>query len=412
MREQSSFTEEEQLKSPGRWRIILAIAAAVALGAFGFNRVQQFQNQAAEPTPAASQPPVVAAVTALGRLEPQGEVIKISAPSTAQSARVEQLLVKKGQRVRAGDAIAILDNYNYLQAALERAKGDVVVARANLARVEAGAQQGEINAQKATIARLEAELRGQTEVLQANLARTQAEQRNAQAEAERYQNLYDSGAISAQELENRRLTANTTIERVNESQAALQEKVATLQQQLTEANAVLNKIVEVRPVDVKVAQAEVQSAINAVKQAEANLALAVVRAPTSGEVIEVYIRPGETIRSIVTSSGNNRDAEDRIVDIGRTDQMVVIAEVLEEDIGKVRLGQKATVTSENQAFPGNLPGVVTEIGRQVGKQDVLASDPAADIDARVVEVKINLSLEASHQVSGLTNASVVAKINI
>lgn len=53
-----------------------------------------------------------------------------------------------------------------------------------------------------------------------------------------------------------------------------------------------------------------------------------------------------------------------------------------------------------------------EIGRQIGKQDVLDSDPAADVDARVVEVKIGLTPEASKRVSGLTYAKVVVAINL
>jgi HlyD family secretion protein len=42
---------------------------------------------------------------------------------------------------------------------------------------------------------------------------------------------------------------------------------------------------------------------------------------------------------------------------------------------------------------------------------VLNNDPAADIDARVVEVKIALSPEFNKQVSGLTNAKVTVEIN-
>lgn len=412
IRENPRFKEEPRAKAKGRWRITLVIAGAIALGAVGLNRLQEFQNQAAQPTPVTSSPPLPQAVTALGRLEPQGEVIKLSAPSTAQGARINQLMVKEGQRIRAGDVIAVLDNQDRLQAALERAKGELSVARANLARVKAGAQQGAINAQKATIARIEAELQGQTQTLQASLARVEAQQRNAQAEAERYEELYREGVISAQEVENRRLAAQTTAEQVNESQATLKERIATLQLQLQEAQATLNRIVEVRPVDIRVAQAEVESALGAVKQARAELALAYVRAPISGEIIEVFTRPGETINSVVTSSGNDSSANDRIVDIGRTDQMMVVAEVLEADIGRIRLGQKATITSQNQAFTGNIQGVVTSIGRQIGKQDVLDSDPAADVDSRVVEVKISLPVEASQRVSGLTNSNVIAQINI
>jgi len=136
------------------------------------------------------------------------------------------------------------------------------------------------------------------------------------------------------------------------------------------------------------------------KQAQADLALAYVRAPIGGEILKIHTRAGEKISS------------EGIVEMGRTDQMIAIAEVLEEDIGKVRLGQKAIVSSENLAFPGELRGTVIEVGRQIGKQDALDSDPAADVDARVVEIKVGLPPEASQRVSGLTYAKVIVKINI
>lgn len=436
MTEKPDRKKEERLEPKNRWRIGLAIAAVIALGAFGFNRMQQ--TQSVTPEPVTSPTPVADAVTALGRLEPQGDVINIAAPSSSQGmgSRVDRMMVKEGQLVQAGQVLAILDNRDRAAAALEQAKQQVEIARANLARVKAGAQTGEIDAQKAaiarlqaqlsgevraadaTIARIQAELQGQTDTLQATIARTEAEQRNALLDLQRYQDLYKSGAISAQELERRRLSAVTTTEQVNETQSTRTERVSTLQQQLIEARAIkdrtvatleqqinearatLDKITEVRPVDVQVAQAEVNNAIAGVKQAQADLALSYVTAPETGEIMKIHTQSGETVST------------DGIAELGKTDQMLVVAEVLEEDISKIRLGQRATITSDNNAFSGELRGTVMEVGRQVGKQDVIDSDPAADVDARVVEVKIRLNSQASRKVSGLTYAKVIVAINI
>jgi HlyD family secretion protein len=49
---------------------------------------------------------------------------------------------------------------------------------------------------------------------------------------------------------------------------------------------------------------------------------------------------------------------------------------------------------------------VAEIGLQIGKKDVLGTDPVADADARVVEVKIRLDPSSSKQVADLTNLQV------
>ncbi|MEO0936130.1 MAG: HlyD family secretion protein, partial [Cyanobacteria bacterium J06641_2] len=46
------------------------------------------------------------------------------------------------------------------------------------------------------------------------------------------------------------------------------------------------------------------------------------------------------------------------------------------------------------------------------KRNVLNTDPAADVDARVVEVKIALSEQDEDRVAGLTNAKVIATIQI
>ncbi len=101
-----------------------------------------------------------------------------------------------------------------------------------------------------------------------------------------------------------------------------------------------------------------------------------------------------------------------IAEIGRTDEMIVVAEVPEASIGRVRLGQLASIVSDNGAFTGKLQGTVSEIGRKIGTRNVLNTDPAADVDARVVEVKIALSEQDEERVSGLTNAKVIATIQI
>jgi HlyD family secretion protein len=92
--------------------------------------------------------------------------------------------------------------------------------------------------------------------------------------------------------------------------------------------------------------------------------------------------------------------------------MMVVAEVHESDIGKVQLGQTATIKSETGAFTQEITGEVSQIGLKIGKQDVLNTDPAADVDSRVVEVKINFDPETSSRVSHLTNSKAIVKINL
>jgi HlyD family secretion protein len=144
------------------------------------------------------------------------------------------------------------------------------------------------------------------------------------------------------------------------------------------------------------AQAEVDSAIAAFKKAKADLALAYVRSPITGQTLKIYARPGEIV--------GNRG----IAAIGQTDQMFVAAQVYETDIDRVRVGQRATITSS--AFANELKEV-TKIGSQIQKNSILDTNPSADMDVRVVEVKIRLDPDDSLRVANLTNLQVEVVIN-
>lgn len=387
----------ERLLKPAGWRaIVVVVSAALIAGAVSLYCFLRFRPAQPSSSPALSvNAPTNSAVNALGRLEPRGEVIQLS--TSFERVRVDRLLVKEGDRVESGQVIAILDNRNRLLRSLEQAKQQVKVAEARLAQVKAGAKAGDIAAQKATIARLEAELEGSSATQKATIARLSAELRNAQVEYRRYRALYREGAVSASFFDGKRLEMENIQEQLNEAKATLNRIVKTGREQINEAKATLNSIAEVRPTDVQVAQSEVDDAIATVKKAQADLDLVYVRAPIAGQILKIHTRSGE----IVGNEG--------IVELGQTDQMYAIAEVYQSDVGKVSLGQHATITGD--AFAGKLQGTVDQIGLKIGKNDVLDTDPAADTDARVVEVKIRLDPTDSRRVAGLTNLQVKVAID-
>jgi HlyD family secretion protein len=305
--------------------------------------------------------PVLAAVAASGRLEPEGEVIRLASPSSVEvKQRIDKLFVQEGDNVKAGQVIAVLDSAERRQASLERAQEQVEIARARLAQIQAGAKSGDVVAQKATVERLKAELS------------------NAEAENTRNQALYQEGAISISAADSKRLA------------------VETLRGQLNHAIATLASIAEVRPTDVRLAKAQVKDAVVAAKEAQRDLELTKVRAPRAGQILKIYARPGEGLD------------QQGIADLGSTNQMYAVAEVYESDISRVLVGQRAIISSD--AMPGKLEGTVTEIGRQIRKKDVLDADPVADVDSRVVEVKIRIDPANSRKVADLTNLKVEVNI--
>jgi HlyD family secretion protein len=464
----------KRLPPSSKWIGIGAGVAAILLlpaglhfaGIFAQKPPATTQNQTAAPKVAA-----INAVTALGRLEPLSEVIKVSAPSSQMgSSTIERILVKEGEQVKAGQPIAVLDNRQRLEAAVSSAQEDVRVASVNLDKIKAGAKQGEIAAQKAEISRLESQLKGEgatyaatkarleaqlkwqpaaqvgrIQALQAQLAgekptqaatvtRIQSQLRNAEVDYQRFQKLFADRAIEATRVDAKRLEVETarqqlaeakskynqtiatlnqqiienqatknnlettTIQQLAEAKANYDKTIATTAQQIAAAKATLDKISEVRTVDVRGAQAELARAQSAVRQANAELAQAYVRAPVAGEILKIRTRAGET------------PSTDGIVEMGQTSQMVAVAEIYESDIAKVRVGQSASVTSESGAFTKKVKGTVKSIGLQIGKKDVLSTDPAADTDSRIIEVRIAIDPTDSQIVKSLTNSKVAVNI--
>ncbi|ACK68484.1 ABC exporter membrane fusion protein, DevB family [Gloeothece citriformis PCC 7424] len=435
MGQATEFKKQILIKDGKRWVIVTCILGVLITAGSTIYGLRQTNLDSQDPPPVVTEPPKISSVTALGRIEPKGEVIKLAPAPNMGGAKVVQLLIEEGDRVQKGQVVAILDNLKQEQTAVNLAQQELKVAQANLDIVKAGAKQGEIEAQRATIQRLQAQLDGEIathqvtiERLQAELAgeqqeqqatieRLQAELNDAEKDFQRYQKLALDGVISESDLDQRSLNLATARERVAEAKARLkktsdtlnqriaeeranfQKQIDTLQKQIDEAKATLDRIAEIRPVDVQKAQAEVDKANAALKQAQADLDLAYVKAPVDGQILKIHSRPGAKV-----------DDDKGIAEIGNTDQMMVIAEVYESDISKVKLGQKALITSENNTFTDKLTGTVTQIGLQIGKKDVLETDPAADVDVRVIEVKILLDPDSSRRVDHLTYAKVVTEI--
>lgn len=380
--------------------IILITAAISAAGAIFFynftgNRLEQ-RTAIATNKRALIPKNNLKNIAALGRLEPQGEITRLSAPNSLEGSRIEQLFVKEGDVVKAGQIVATLDSQTSRLAAWRQAQSQILTAQAELVKVKAGAKSGDINAQKANVIRLNAELNGGVATQEAEIARIEADLRNAQSENDRYQKLYAEGGISKSESDSKQLRLETVQNQLSAARASLGRLVETVKAQQKQAQSTLNSVEEVRPVDIQVAQSEVQAAQIAAAKAKADLDLTYIRSPIDGIILDTHVRAGE----VVGTQG--------IASIGRTDQMYVTAEVYETDIGKVRVGQTVNVSSD--ALPYKLNGRVSQVGLQVKKQGIFDINPLSNTDYKVVEVKVRLDPTSSRKVAGFSNLQVQTTI--
>jgi HlyD family secretion protein len=342
-------------------------------------------------------------VLALGKLVPEGDVIKISVVN-ARDSRVNQLLVKEGDLVKANQVIAILQGRDRAEQQLRDARANVAIKRAELLKIQQGdVKQAEITAQRATIAELEARITNEVKVKQAAIAQATATIRNAQLKFQRYSDLDKLGAIKRSELDDATEEYEKATATLAQTTAELDYTKSTLTAQLAKENANLKRLREVRPVDVEIASRELEQAQIRVEQQKAVLDDTLVRVPIAGQILRINTRVGEQV---------NQEAG--IAELGRTNQMYVNAEIYETDIVKIRPGQKVTVNSEYGGFKGEIYGAVDKIGLQIGKSRINRdqNNPNTDINARVVEVAIRLNPLDSKKVAALTGMQVRVKIDI
>jgi HlyD family secretion protein len=123
-----------------------------------------------------------------------------------------------------------------------------------------------------------------------------------------------------------------------------------------------------------------------------------VKSPQNGQVLQIYTHAGELISNL------------GIADIGKTSQMYVVAEVYESDITKILQGKQVQIVGD--VFPQELQGKVERIGLQVQKQNLTNTDPAANVDNRIIKVYIRLNPVSSQQAAKFTNMQVKAIISL
>jgi HlyD family secretion protein len=379
--------------------VVIAGIVIIVIGLLGFGvsriiatREQEAKQAAIE---AQNDQPTRVSVAALGRVEPQGEVILVSGPAGERLASLE---VDRGDFVTAGQPIAYLETYDETLAQRDLEASRLAEAEERLLAITTNRQsqieeaianlsladqprEFAIEAQKATIRRLEAQLQLDRE------------------DMSRSQSLQADGAISQQELDRQETKTQQTAEELNNASQTLIQLEADRSNQMQVAQAKL--VVQETSLPLDQVQVAVESARQSLALAKAQLERTIIRAPKDGQILRVITRDGEAIAS-----------DGGIVEMGNTTQMFVVAEVYETDVGLVKIGQPAVINSRNGAFEQELNGVVDEVGWVIFKNDVLDDDPAANADARVVEVRLKLDEAGSEVVAALTNLQVDVKIDV
>lgn len=239
---------------------------------------------------------------------------------------VAAINVKEGQSIQVGQSLATLTS---LAAAEVKVKN---------ARLELSASQ-----------RMSEE---RLEFSNASLATAQLEAKFADQNLKRALASQGSAFVSADLLEQRTLVAQQAALAVAQAEFEIKTTRRLNEQKLNEAQAALEAAETVRDA-------------------------AKVPAPITGTVLKVRGRVG-----------NQSSSSLELFKLGDTSKIIVVAEVYESEVIKVKPGMAATINAA--ALPDNMTGTVTQVSGIVFRNTIETMDPTARTQTRVVEVTIEM----------------------
>ena len=233
-------------------------------------------------------------IEASGNIEATNVIV-----SSQVTGKVLFLLKDEGENVNAGDTVLIID-HETLGLQLEQALAAKEAAEAQLNLLKVGAREEDIK-------------QGEEAVTQAKVSFE-----SAQRDAERMEALFNSKAITKKQNED----ANSRLD--------------ITRAQLTAAQENLKKLKNLaRPEDIKQAQANVDRQTATIDILKKQIRDSYVQSPINGIIVKKFFEPGETVTMLSSLF--------KVSDLTKVNLIIYVSE---EELGKVKLGQTADVSSD------------------------------------------------------------------
>ena len=408
------------LKSFKRAWMKLAMFLLLLFGVrFGVGLLGGRSSQSEFLTQTVEQTTVPILITANGTVNP----VRSINVSPKASGVVNTLLVEEGDRVVKGQVIATMDDTN-LRGNLLQMQGQLAQQEANLERLLVGERSEDIASAEASLAEAVANLQELKngnrveEIAQASARLQQAQATLQQAETAwtRYQELYNAGAISQEELDQKYTDRDVARSQVKEAEEALTLQTAgTRSEQLKQAAARVEQqrqtVVALRAgsriEDIDQAQGQVQAAQGNLQTIEAQIQDTQIMAPFDGVISQIYAEIGSFVSPSISGSGGVDSSSSSILMLSSSRNQVWV-NLPESKIADIQLGQ--SVTFQADAFPGEVfRGAVEHIASQASvSQNVTSFEVKVAIDEQAAEtLRIGMNVESQFEIGSLEQALLV-----
>ena len=326
------------MKKSRKWSLVAGGVVIVAVAVWGLSL--NGASSTIDPAKIATveRGTMTQSVVATGKIEP---ITKVEIKSKANGI-IKKLFVDVDHLVTAGQVLAELDKEN-LNARLREALANLQAAEAARAGARAQLEKNVIEAESPDVA-------------------------FARRNFERAEQLWKQKLISQSGLDE----ARTALEQAENRQRAAAGQLVVAQARITEATA------------------NIAQALAAVERAEEELANATIRAPIRATVLTRDVEIGSPVSSILNMGANAT----LVLTLGDIEKVFVRGKVDEADIGLVRLGQRARITTEtfrDRVFEGQVTQI-SPIG--VERDNVTTFEVEVSIANPGQELKANMTANA------------------
>ena len=233
--------------------------------------------------------------------------------SSKTIGEIKKIKFDEGDKVQQGDTIILIDNES-ASIQLRQAEANRLISEAQLELLRKGARK--------------------EDVIQAEemLNQTETNYRQATKDKNRMQELFDSKSISKKQLE---------------------DFIAKYEVSLAQYNSAKENLIKMknfaRPEEIKQAEAKYKQSLANEELIRKNIRDSYVVSPINGYIVKQYVEEGEIV--------NVMSSLLKLSDLSVVDLTIYVSE---EEVGKVKLGQKAEITVD--AFPDRkFDGTVTYI---------------------------------------------------
>jgi HlyD family secretion protein len=345
----------------GKWVILLIIVALIGGGISYYLLYQNMENERTN-------------ISVSGNIEATTVDVAFKIPG-----KIDKLLVDEGDFVKEGQLIAILEHRDLLaqkakaEATLESTKSRIPALLKNIEFQDRATLQ-EISQAEAAVeaahSRFQQLLTGarpqEIQAAKAEVDQTLADMEKRKADMDRAKKLYQDKYISAQEWDSARTAyemSTASHQRAKENYALVvegprKEEIDAARAQWNQSRAAL-RLAKTRRMQVDVlrrelatAQAQVKEAASSIEVIQTQIEYSNLYAPTAGVVLVKNSEAGE----FIVPGG-------AVITLGDVAKPWLKAFINESDLGRVKLGQKVTVTTDSypgKAYPGKITFISSE----------------------------------------------------